>query len=98
MRESEREREERGERGEREREREGERGERGEREREREGERGEREREGGAHMLDPGHSVTKVVVVRMVFGGDGKQLHQQSMVVIDPLDLLTTTTVARSSL
>ena len=53
----------------------------------------ERERRGGGgtHMLDPGYSVAKVVVVRMVLGGDGKQLHQQSMVVIDPLDLLSTT-------
>ena len=38
-------------------------------------------------MLYTCHRVTEVVVVGMVFGGDGEQLNQQSVILVDSLDL-----------
>ena len=52
-----------------------------------EGGRRERERERRPHMLDSGHCVSEVTVVWVVFGGDREQLHQQTMVLVDPLYL-----------
>jgi len=39
------------------------------------------------YSADTGHSVSEVVVVMVVFGGDRVELNQQPVVVIDSLNL-----------
>ena len=47
---------------------------------------GQKQRE-MSYILDPSDGVSKVLVVRVVLGGDAKQLQQNVMIFVDPLDL-----------